>query len=105
MKHRICMVKLLMTWNIRNGLEDEYFEFVMEEFAPGLLELGIQPTDAWYTAYGNRPQILTGGVADDLGSLRRALATKKWRELKLGLLTYVTDYSQKTIRASGGFQL
>ncbi len=99
------MVKLLMTWNIRNGLEDEYFEFVMEEFAPGLLELGIQPTDAWYTAYGNRPQILTGGVADDLGSLRRALATKKWRELKLGLLTYVTDYSQKTIRASGGFQL
>lgn len=99
------MVKLLMTWNIRNGLEDEYFEFVMEEFAPGLLELGIQPTDAWYTAYGNRPQILTGGVADDLGSLRQALATKKWRELKLELLTYVTDYSQKTIRASGGFQL
>lgn len=105
MKHRNCMVKLLMTWNIRNGLEDEYFEFVMEEFAPGLLELGIQPTDAWYTAYGNRPQILTGGVADDLGSLRQALATKKWRELKLELLTYVTDYSQKTIRASGGFQL
>lgn len=99
------MVKLLMTWNIRNGLEDEYFEFVMQEFAPGLLELGIQPTDAWYTAYGNRPQILTGGVADDLGSLRAALSTKKWRELKLELLTYVTDYNQKTIRASGGFQL
>ena len=99
------MVKLLMTWNIRNGLEDEYFEFVMEEFAPGLLELGIQPTDAWYTAYGNRPQILTGGVADDLKSLREALSTKKWREMKLELLTYVTDYSQKTIRASGGFQL
>jgi len=99
------MVKLLMTWNIRNGLEDEYFEFVMQEFAPGLLELGIQPTDAWYTAYGNRPQILTGAVAKDLGSLREALDSHKWRELKLELLTYVTDYSEKTIRASGGFQL
>jgi hypothetical protein len=99
------MVKLLMTWNIRAGLEDEYFEFVMEDFAPGLMELGIQPTDAWYTAYGNHPQILTGGVAEDLGSLREALATQKWRELKLELLTYVTDYDQKTIRASGGFQL
>jgi hypothetical protein len=99
------MVKLLMTWNIRNGLEDEYFEFVMQEFAPGLLELGIQPTDAWYTAYGDHPQILTGGVSDDLRSLRQALGSPKWRELKLELLTYVTDYSQKTIRASGGFQL
>jgi len=99
------MVKLLMTWNIRAGLEDEYFEFVMQDFAPGLMELGIQPTDAWYTAYGNHPQILTGGVAEDLGSLREALATQKWRELKLELLTYVTDYDQKTIRASGGFQL
>lgn len=99
------MVKLLMSWNIRAGLEDEYFEFVMEEFAPGLLELGIRPTDAWYTAYGNHPQILTGGVAEDLGSMRQALASPTWRELKLELLTYVKDYSEKTIRASGGFQI
>lgn len=99
------MVKLLMKWNIRSGLEDEYFEFVMQEFAPGLMELGIQPTDAWYTAYGNHPQILTGGVAEDLPTLREALASQEWRELKLELLSYVTDYSQKTIRASGGFQL
>lgn len=99
------MVKLLMKWNIRTGLEDEYFEFVMEEFAPGLLELGIQPTDAWYTAYGEHPQILTGGVAENLRTLRKALSSQRWRELKVELLTYVTDYSQKTIRASGGFQL
>lgn len=99
------MIKLLMSWNIRAGLEDEYFEFVMEDFAPGLLELGIRPTDAWYTAYGNHPQILTGGVADDLGSLEQALASPKWRVLKLELLTYVTDYHEKAVRATGGFQL
>jgi len=99
------MIKLLMSWNIRAGLEDEYFQFVMEEFAPGLLELGIRPTDAWYTAYGDHPQILTGGVAEDLRSLRKALSTSEWRELKLELLTYVTDYNEKKIYASGGFQL
>lgn len=99
------MIKLLMTWNIRSGLEDEYFEFLMEEFAPGLHKLGIRPTDAWYTAYGDHAQILAGGVADDLESLRRALASQKWRELKQELLTYVTDYNQKTVRATGGFQL
>ncbi len=99
------MIKLLMSWNIRAGLEDEYFTFVTEEFAPGLMELGIRPTDVWYTAYGNSPQILTGGVTDDLRSLRKALASSEWRELKLELLTYVTDYDEKAVRASGGFQL
>lgn len=99
------MIKLLMSWNIRAGLEDEYFQFVMEDFAPKLLELGIRPTDVWYTAYGNHPQILAGGVADDLRSLRKALASSEWRELKLELLTYVTDYDEKAVHASGGFQL
>ncbi len=99
------MIKLLMSWDIRAGLEDEYFTFVMEEFAPGLLELGIRPTDVWYTAYGDHPQILAGGVAEDIGSLRKALASREWRDLKLELLTYVTNYDEKMVPASGGFQL
>jgi hypothetical protein len=99
------MFKLLMSWNIRSGHEDEYFEFIVREFGPGLIALGVRPTDSWYTQYGDRPQILTGGIVEDLESLQRALASDEWRVLKRKLLTYVTDYSQKIIRASGGFQL
>lgn len=99
------MFKLLMSWNIRPGREDEYFEFIVREFGPGLLELGVRPTDSWYTYYGDHPQILAGGVADDWATLQRALDSDKWRALKSKLLTYVTDYSQKIIRADGGFQL
>jgi len=99
------MFKLLMTWNIQAGLEDEYFEFVVQEFGPGLISLGIRPTDAWYTYYGDHPQILAGGVTDDIVSLQRALASEDWLSLKKKLLSYVTDYRQKIIHASGGFQL
>ena len=99
------MLKLLMSWNIRPGHEDKCFEFIIREFGPGLVELGVRPTDAWYTQYGSRPQILTGGVAEDWESLQHALASDEWRRLKEKLLAYVTDYSQKIIRASGGFQL
>ena len=49
------MVKLLMNWDIKTGHEQSYFEFVMQEFAPGLMRLGLQPTEAWYTVYGQRP--------------------------------------------------
>lgn len=99
------MLKLLMTWNIREGLEDEYFEFVMQEFGPGMLELGIQPTDAWYTAYGDHPQILTGGIAKDWENMQKALASEKWRRLKEELMVYVKDYEEKVVHADGGFQL
>jgi hypothetical protein len=99
------MFKLMMTWNIRPGREDEYFEFVARELGPGLMTLGVRPTDSWYTQYGEYPQILTGGVLEDLESLQRALGSDEWRQLKKKLLTYVTDYNQKVIRASGGFQL
>ena len=99
------MYKLLMSWNIRPGREDEYFEFVVQEFGPMLIKLGVRPTDAWYTQYGEDPQILQGGVAEELESLQRALSSDEWRKTKKKLLTYVTDYSQKIIRANVGFQL
>jgi len=99
------MFKLLMSWDIRPGYEEEYFEFVVREFGPGLAECGIRLTDAWFTTYGDRPQILAGGVAENLEDLQRTLTSEAWRRLKEELLTYVTGYSEKIIRASGEFQL
>jgi len=99
------MFKILMSWNIRSGQEEAYFEFVVRELGPGLMQLGIRPSDAWYTQYGDRPQILTGGLAEDFESLQSALASDEWHNLKEKLLVYVTDYRQKIIHASGGFQL
>ena len=99
------MFKLLMSWNILPGREDEYFEFVVREFGPGLIKLGVRPTDAWYTQYGEGAQILQGGIMEKLENLQGALSSDEWREMKKKLLNYVTDYNQKIIRASGGFQL
>ena len=99
------MFKLLMSWNIRPGQEEDYFEFVVRELGPGLIKLGVRPTDAWYTQYGDKPQILQGGIVEELESLQHALASEEWRRMKKKLLTYVTDYRQKIIHASGGFQL
>ena len=99
------MVKLLMTWDIQQGKEESYFEFVIKEFSPKLLSLGIQPTDSWYTVYGEAPQILSGAVADDLETMTKVLAGDDWRELEQKLLEYVTNYNRKVVEASGGFQL
>ncbi len=99
------MVKLLMSWDIQAGNEAEYFQFVIQEFVPALLRLGMQPTEVWFTAYGDCPQIQAGGLADDLTAMRRIIQSDEWRELRQKLEQYVTGFSQKIIPAEGGFQL
>ncbi|HID87225.1 MAG TPA: hypothetical protein EYP55_07575 [Anaerolineae bacterium] len=99
------MMKLLMTWDIRPGKESAYFDFVSKELVPGLMRLGIQPTEAWYTIYGDAPQILAGWVADDLATMQAALASEEWRRLRRRLMKYVINFKHKIVPATGFFQL
>jgi hypothetical protein len=99
------MMKLLMSWDIKTGREQAYFEFIVREFAPGLMRLGLQPTEAWYTVFGDGPQILTGGVTTDMASMQRILASDDWTDLRDKLLGYVTNFSYKVVPANGSFQL
>ena len=99
------MFKLLMTWDIRPGRESEYFEFVVQEFVPKLTRLGIQPTEQWYTIFGDAPQILTGGVMQEREALERVLESEEWKSLLGKLLTLVTNFNSKIVPARGPFQL
>jgi hypothetical protein len=98
-------VKLLMSWDILPGQEKTYFDFVMQTFAPGMVKLGLQPTEAWYTLFGDAPQILTGGVTDSVDKMREILDSVEWDELKSDLLEYVTNFQFKVVPATGRFQL
>ena len=99
------MVKLLMSWDIKPGSESDYFEFIVREFAPGIMKLGVQPTEAWYTVFGDGPQILTGAVAEDLPTMKAILASGEWKKLQEKLFEYVVNFNFKIVRATGRFQL
>ncbi len=96
-------VRLIMSWDIKPGRDQEYFEFVVREFAPGIARLGLRPTEAWFTVYGKRPQITMGGIADDLKAMQSMLASKEWKELHERLNQYVINYQQRVIRFSPHF--
>lgn len=98
-------VKLLMSWDIQQGRDAEYFEFVVREFAPGISKLGIQPTEAWYTVYGDKPQIMMGGIADDHDSVKKVLESREWNELHDKLLKFVNNYQHRIIRATPFFPI
>ena len=98
-------VKLLMTWDILPNREQEYFEFVISDFLPEIKQLGIRPVDAWYTMYGEQPQILVSAKIQSQAALNVAMASKEWQRLLDNLLQFVENFSYKVITDRTGFQL
>lgn len=101
-------VKLLMSWDINPGRDQDYFEFVVREWLPGVNKLGIQTVWAWYTVYSRNsdtPQILAEAVADDLESMRDVLESDDWQNLHAQLMEFVSNYTHKIVRINGNFQI
>lgn len=98
-------VKLLMTWDILPGKEQDYFEFVVRDFIPSVQRLGMEPSDAWFTMYGSQPQILTAMQMPSINSLTQILASTDWKDLTGRLLDYVQNFQYKIVQARSGFQM
>ena len=98
-------VKLLMTWDILPDREQEYFEFVISDFLPEIKQLGIRQVDAWYTMYGDQPQIMVSAKTQSQAALNVAMSSKEWQRLLDNLLSFVENFSYKVISSRTGFQL
>lgn len=101
-ERRKPMVKLVLSWDIKPGKEGEYFDFVMREFAPTLMKMGVQIVEAWYTIFGNGPQVITGGLVEE-DTLKKLLESPEYKELKERLGEFVTNFQQKVVSATGRF--
>ena len=97
-------VKVLMTWDIAVERDQEYFEFIIGEFIPGVQKLGLQPAEAWATVYGSYPQIQVGLLAADVMQAREILDSGDWVVLQDRLSNYIKNFSYKVVPARGGFQ-
>jgi hypothetical protein len=101
-------VKLIMNWNIQYGKDQEYFEFVMREWVPATMRMGLRVLGAWFSVYTHdpsQPRIMTEAYAEDLPTMRTILRSDEWKQTHARLLEYVEDYTQKVVYVNGDFQL
>jgi hypothetical protein len=96
--------KLILSWDILPGREQEYFEFVVREFIPGVQRLGLTLTDAWATVFGQQPQIMVAALSDSRHILEDSLQSPEWLDLQLKLAALIENYQQKIVIARDGFQ-
>lgn len=98
-------VKLIMTWDIRSGREEDYFEFHIRKFLPTLEKLGVKLTEAWLTVYGEQPRMMAEANMRSASTAQGVLISSMWENLGVELDDYVENFDYKIVRAKNGFQL
>jgi hypothetical protein len=98
-------IKLLLTYDVLQERQQEYYQFVMGRYVPALQAMGFQMSEAWHTAYGDSPDRLVGFVCRDQETLQKLLDSDLWPTLNDELEEFVTGFSFKILPYKGGFQL
>ena len=101
----MASVKLVMTWDILPGREEDYFEFHIRNFLPTLEKLGLKLNEAWLTVYGEQPRMMAEAVMNSRASANRILHSTEWLDLGQELEGFVENFKYKVIPATGGFQI
>lgn len=98
--------KLIMTWDIQEGHEREYFDFLIHTFIPRMNQLGFELGDAWATVYGadDVPQVQICAILPDELEAERRMAQQDWKVLLDRLFEYVENFQSKLVPAGSGFQ-
>ena len=103
-KSIIPRFKLLIRYNVKSTTNEDYFQFVINEFVPAMQELGLYMIQVYHTAYGNHPMRQLEFVAEDLDIVRDAMQSEVWKQLHEKLNHYISDYDQKLVKFRDGFQ-
>ena len=90
-------VKLMMTWDILPGREEDYFEFHVRQFIPALEKLGLVLHEAWLTQYGDYPRLMVEAIIPNANRANRVLESEDWNDLGLLLQDLVENFKYKVV--------
>lgn len=98
-------VKLLMTWDILPGKEQEYFEYHIREFIPALENIGLSLNEAWITVYGNGPKLAAEAILENLDKAMSLINSSGWDDLSMQLGDFAENFDYKIIPAKKSWQI
>ena len=90
-------VKFSQYWDVIPGKEDDYDQFIRNEFYPALEEIGIRIGGEWKILIGESPNIFFESRCDHAEQLLIALNSQKFKAMKYELLKLVSNYSSRVL--------
>ena len=92
------MIKVLISYDMQKGKEQECQEYLVNKLAPGLGRLGFRFSDVWYTIYGSSPQILGGGEVKDLGQAHEIFESDSWEKILSDMEPLTENFKLRVVR-------
>jgi hypothetical protein len=80
------------------GKEQECQEYLINKLAPGLARMGFRIADVWYTIWGKSPQILSGGVVENMEQAQRIFLSDSWQQLASGMERLTNDFQVRVVK-------
>jgi hypothetical protein len=99
------LIKLLLTYDVKDNMTEEYRQFVLGEFLPAVQQMGLAVTEVWLTTYGDYPERRTELVSRDADTMWRVLYSDEWTDLEERLKEFVNGFERKVIPYQPGFQM
>jgi hypothetical protein len=94
------MVKVMISYDMREGHEQEAQDYLVNKLAPGLAKLGFRVSDVWYTAWGKSPQITSGGEVEDLRKAQTIFLSPEWEALAAGMQELTQNFKVRVVDSS-----
>ena len=94
-------VKFNQYWTIISERREEYGNFVIKEFIPGINSLGIHVVAGWSVLVGGYSEMFVESMSNDLELIEKALKNPKFKELRENLFHYVKAYKTKILIPAG----
>ena len=94
------MYKVVISYDMQDGKEQDCQEYLVNKLAPGLAKLGFRVSDVWYTVWGDSPQITGGGEVEDLEQAKNIFLSSDWRTLADGMEDIAMNFKVRVIRSN-----
>lgn len=94
------MLKVMISYDMQNGREQDCQEYLINKLAPGLAKLGFRMSDVWYTVWGNSPQITSGGEVEDIDQARTIFLSQDWERLAEGMEEISRNLQVRLVRSN-----
>jgi hypothetical protein len=93
------MLKVMISYDMREGHEQEAQDYLVNKLAPGLAKLGFRVSDVWYTVWGRSPQITSGGEVEDLSKAQDIFLSSEWDALATGMEALTNNFKVRVVRS------
>ena len=94
-------ILLSQHWDVQHGKEEQYADFIKEEYLPGVKMIGFYVAGGNYVVIGPRPRFISALTTDDLPTMEKRLQSDRFYTLNSRLLAYIQDYGRKVLEPTG----